>query len=291
MATVLVTGAAGNVGSKVVMELRTRGIPVRAFVRDRRRAADVLGPEVELVTGDLAEPESVERALDGVERLFLVCANHPRQVEYGTRAIDAAAVAGVRQVVFLSTIGAEAGSPTGFFDQHGRIEEHLRDSGSGATAGVVLRSGHLMTNILGSAATIREAGRFFLPAGDAPIAMIDPRDVAAAAASVLTTTAHDGRTHVLTGPEAIGYGEVATHLSHALGHPVEYVDVPDEAAVAAMAGAGLPQWLAEQVVAVFGALRDGVNASTTDAVRELTGREPRGYEDFARWVAPLLRGV
>lgn len=287
MATVLVTGASGNVGSKVVGELQDQGIPVRAFVRDPGRAAAVLGGAVELAQGDFAEPASVRQALEGVERLFLICANHPQQVRYGTQAIDAAVGAGVRQVVMLSTIGAEAGSPTTFFDQHGRIEEHLRGSGVPA---VVLRSSHMMSNILGSAGTIRQADRFFLPAGDARIAMIDPRDVAAAGASVLSAAVRGGRTSVLSGPEAITYGDVAGQLSNALGRPIEYVAVPDEAAAAGMAQAGMPPWLAEQVVAVFGALRDGINSSTTGEVRELTGREPRGIEHFARWAAPLLSG-
>lgn len=287
MATVLVTGAAGKVGSRVVTELSERGIPVRAFVRDPDRAAAVLGGETELAHGDFAEPASVRRALDGIERMFLLCANDPRQVVYGTKVIDAAAAAGVRQVVMLSTIGAMAGSPTVFLDQHGRIEQHLRGSGIPA---VVLRSSHMMSNILGSAATIQQAGRFFLPAGDARIAMVDPRDVAAAAAAVLVTAEHDGSTYVLTGPEAITYNEVARRLSSALGRPIEYVDVPDEAAAAGMTQGGLPQWLAEQVVAVFGALRGGLNVSTTSSVRELTGREPRTFEEFARWAAPLLVG-
>ncbi|GAA4031948.1 SDR family oxidoreductase [Streptomyces plumbiresistens] len=216
MATVLVTGAAGNVGSRVVTELGERGIPVRAFVRDPDRAAAVLGGETELAHGDFAEPASVRRALDGIERMFLLCANDPRQVEYGTNAIDAAAAAGVRQVVMLSTIGAEAGSPTVFLDQHGRIEQHLRGSG---TPAVVLRSSHMMSNILGSAATIRQVGRFFLPAGDARIAMVDPRDVATAAAAVLVTAEHDGSTHVLTGPEAITYTEVARASVECPGPP------------------------------------------------------------------------
>ncbi|AWZ09417.1 MULTISPECIES: NmrA family NAD(P)-binding protein [unclassified Streptomyces] len=287
MATVLVTGAAGKIGSRVVTELGGRGIPVRAFVRDPDRAAAVLGGGTELAQGDFAEPESVRRALDGIDRMFLLCANDPRQVEYGTNAIDAAAAAGVRQVVMLSTIGAEAGSPTVFLDQHGRIEQHLRGSGIPA---VVLRSSHMMSNVLGSAATIRQAGRFFLPAGDARIAMVDPHDVATAAAAALVTAEHDGSTHVLTGPEAITYTEVARRLSSALGRPIEYVDVPGEAAAAAMTQAGLPQWLAEQVVAVFGALRGGLNTSTTSAVRHLTGREPHTFEEFARRAAPSLAG-
>lgn len=192
----------------------------------------------------------------------------------------------MEQLVFLSTVGAQAGSPTVFFDQHGRIEEHLGGSG---TPGVVLRASHLMSNILGSAATIAQTDRFFLPAGDAPIAMVDPRDVAATAAVVLALD-HAGRTYQLTGPEAIGYSEVARRLSSVLRRPVEYVDVPDEAALAGLTQAGLSPWLAEHVVAVFGALRAGANASTTGTVRELTGREPRRFEEFARSVEPRLLG-
>ncbi|WP_367318182.1 NmrA family NAD(P)-binding protein [Streptomyces sp. HUAS ZL42] len=284
---VLVTGATGNVGSRAVRELRDRGVHVRAFVRDPDKAAADLGSETELAVGDFAQLSTVRRAFDGVDRVFLICPNDLRQVEYGTEAIDAAAAAGLAQVVFLSTVGAQAGSPTVIFDQHGRIEEHLRRSG---ISGVVLQAGHLMSNLIGSAPAIAQTGRFFLPAGDAPIAMVDPRDVASAAAAVLTTTGHDDRTYQLTGPEAITYAEVARRLSSVLGRSVEYIDVPDEAALAGLAQAGLPPWLAEQVVALFGALRAGVNSSTTKTVRELTGHEPRRFEEFARSVAPLLLG-
>nr|WP_260860067.1 NmrA family NAD(P)-binding protein [Streptomyces cupreus] len=266
--TALVTGATGNVGSRAVTELRALGVRVGAFVRDPGRAAALIGGETELAVGDFGEPSTIRRALEGVDRVVLICPNDLRQAEYGTRAIDASVAAGVAQVVFLSTVGAQIGSPLVFFDQHGRIEEHLHDSG---IPGVVLRAGHLMSNVIGSAATIAQTGRFFLPARDAPIAMVDPSDVASTSAVVLTTAGHTGRTYELTGPEAISYADVARRLSSVLGRSVEYVDVPD-------------------VAAVFGALRAGVNASTTGTVGELTGREPRRFEEFARSVAPLLLG-
>ena len=91
MTKVLVTGATGNVGSRVVKELAGRGVPVRAFVRDPDRAAAALGPEVELAVGDLADPASIQAALEGVERVFLACGNLPPQVAYETNLIDAAA--------------------------------------------------------------------------------------------------------------------------------------------------------------------------------------------------------
>ncbi|MGW4891360.1 SDR family oxidoreductase [Kitasatospora sp. NPDC004240] len=288
MTRVLVTGATGNIGSKVVAELRDRGVPVRAFVRDPGRAAALLGGDVDIAVGDFADPESIRRALPGVDRVFLMCGNDPRQVEYETNVIDAATAEHVGRIVMLSTVGAKVGAPAAFADQHGRIEQHLRACGVPA---VILQSGYLMSNILGSAETIARTGKFFLPAGEARVAMIDPRDVAVAAAAVLTAGGHDGQTCVITGPEAITHAEVAEHLSAATGRVIEYVDVPDDAALAGLAQGGVPPWLAERIVAVFRSLRAGVNAHTTDTFRELTGREPRGFAAFARdVVAPVLTG-
>lgn len=152
---ILVTGATGNVGSQVARELRDKGVPVRAFVRDPKRAAAILGQGIDLSRGDFAEPASIRRALEGIERLFLACSNDPRQVEYETRMIDAAASAGVRRVVKLSSIRAQVGSPLAFWDWHGRIEQHLRASGLPA---VILQASTFMSNLLGSAETTKQAG-------------------------------------------------------------------------------------------------------------------------------------
>jgi uncharacterized protein YbjT (DUF2867 family) len=145
MTAVLVTGATGNVGSAVVAELTRRRAGVRAFVRDAAAARALLGDDVELAVGELGDGESVARALDGVDRVFLACGNVPGQVEYETGVVDAAARAGVRRIVKLSAGGARAGSPLVFWDWHGRIEEHLAASGVPA---VVLRPTSYMTNLL-----------------------------------------------------------------------------------------------------------------------------------------------
>jgi uncharacterized protein YbjT (DUF2867 family) len=84
MQKILVTGATGNVGSRVIHELRGRGVPVRAFVRDTDRAVGMLGG-VELAVGDFAAPASIQAALDGVDGVFLSCSNQPQQVEYENR--------------------------------------------------------------------------------------------------------------------------------------------------------------------------------------------------------------
>jgi uncharacterized protein YbjT (DUF2867 family) len=245
----------------------------------------MLGDGVELVSGDFSNPESMRRALEGVEGVFLACANDPRQVEYETGVIDAARQAGVRRIVKLSALGAEIGSPVAFWDWHGRIEEHLLMSGIPA---VVLRPAFSMTNLLGSADAVTHAGSLFAPANGARVAMIDPRDIAEVA---LAEDTHDAKAYTLTGPEAITFERVAEVLSAAAGRRVEFVAVPDEAARQGMIEQGVPEFVAGEIVKVFGFLRRGDQDRTTDTVRALTGREPRGFAEFARDHAGLFGHV
>ena len=282
---ILVTGATGTVGSQVVRAVSERGGRVRAFVRDPDKARETLGDGVELAIGDFADPPSLRAALDGVEQMFLSCVDDPRRVQWETDAIDAAAAAGVRRIVKLSSVTADPGAPVAFWDWHGRVEQHLRAS---AIAWVILRSNFYMSNLLAAAEQVAREGRIYAPADGARIAMIDPRDVGAAAAAVLHAEGHDGRTHALTGPEAITYGHVADELSEATGRPVEFVDVPDEGARQGMIEAGLPDFVAEQLVKLFGQLRQGAAEQVTDGVQSLTGRPPRRFAEFARDHARLF---
>jgi uncharacterized protein YbjT (DUF2867 family) len=275
--SVLVTGATGNVGSRVIQELRGRGVPVRAFVRDADQASAVLGPEVDLAVGDFAEPASIRAALDGVDALFLACGNLPPQVEYERNVIDAAARAGVRRLVKLSALGARLGSPVDFWDWHARIERHLRASG---IPWVVLRPRFYMSNLLGSVETIRSAGAIFAPAEGVKVPMIDPLDVAATAAVVLSDDGHEGETYELTGPEAITFHDVAAQLSRVTGRPARFVPVPEPAAVDALLQTGTPDWMAHNIVTVFAELQEDPAAQVTDAVHALTGRQPRHLTEF-----------
>ena len=283
---VLVSGATGNVGSRVVQELRGHSVSVRAFVRDPVRAAEKLDDGVELAAGNFSDTESLRHAFDGVDYLFLTSSDGPQKVEHESAVIDAAAAAGVSRIVKLSTLGAKAGSPLPPFDWHGRIEQHLRQSG---VPSVVLRASFFMSNLLGSAEAIRQTGKLFAPADAAKIAMIDPWDVAAVAAVVLTTDGHEGQTYELTGPEAITHERIAEELSAATGRPIEFVDVPEEAARQGFVEAGMPEWLVKHLIGVFRIIREGALEQTTDTVRALTERGPRTFAEFAREHAILFR--
>ena len=283
---ILVTGATGNVGSQVVRELRERGAPVRAFVRDSDRARSLLGGDVELAVGDFADPSSVRAALAGVRRVFLSSADGPEKVAHETAVIDVAAATGVELIVKCSTLLASVGSPLPPFDWHGRIEEHLRAS---EVAGAVLHSCFYMTNLLMAAEAVRSTGKLFAPAGDGRIAMIDPRDAAAVAAVVLTSDGHEGSAYELTGPQAISYAEAAKALADATGADVEFVDVPDAALRGELTSAGMPDWIVTHLGALFPLVRDDALAGTTDTVLRLTGREPRAFADFAHDHADAFR--
>ena len=276
---ILVTGATGIAGSQVVRALVRQGQDVRAFVRDPDKARGLFGDAADLARGDFAEPRSLRTALDGVEALFLSGADDPRRVAWETSAIDAAAEAGVRRIVKLSSIVAQPGAPVAFWDWHGRIEQHLTNS---PVPAVILRSSFFMSNLLAAAESVALAGKLCAPAGNARIAMIDPRDVGAAAAAVLTSEGHDGRSYALTGPEAVTYTQVAQALADATGREVEFVDLPDEAAAQGLVQAGLPAFAAEQVVEIFAQARLGVAAQVTATVELLTGRPPRDLSSFAR---------
>ena len=287
---IVVTGATGQAGSEVARALAARGGRVRAFVRDPGTARRKLGEGVELVAGDLADPRSVRAALDGADALFLSCADDPRRVGWETSAIDAAAAAGVRRVVKLSAVGAGTGSPVAFWDWHGQVEQHLRASGTGW---VILRSSWYMSNLLAAAAQVAAEGRLYAPAGQARVAMIDPRDVGAAAAAVLTSPGlsspgHEGQTYLVTGPEAITFAQVSAGLSAATGSRVEFTDIPGEAAEQAMIGGGVPEFAAGQVVKIFAQLRQGADRQVTATVQALTGSAPRDFACFARDHAHLF---
>ncbi len=282
---IVVTGATGTAGSEAVRALLRRGAPVRAFVRDPDRARGLFGDAVEVACGDMADARSVRAALEGAEALVLSCADDPRRVGWETGAIDAAAAAGVRRIVRLSTIGAAPGAHVAFWDWHGQVDEHLRRA---RIAAVILRSGPYMSNLMAGAEMVAREGLLLAPAGEARIAMIDPRDVGEAAAAAATTDAYDGTTHLLTGPEAVTHAQVAAELSAATGREVRYVNVSDADARRAMVEMGLPAPAAEQIVRVYAMLRGGAAEQTTAAVESLTGRRPRDVAAWARDHAGLF---
>src|SRR5262249_49169115 len=146
-----------------------------------------------------------------------------------------------------------------------------------------------MQNLLRSAAAITAHGLLVAAMQTGKIAMVDARDVAAAAVSALTSDEHVGKTYTITGPEALSFQEVAHKLAAATGRPVTYQDVPLATMRQEMVASSLPAWLVEVRMEFATALRDGYAAAVTDTVQAVTGRPARTFDAFAREHAALFR--
>lgn len=281
---IAVTGATGTIGSELLRLLSARGGPVRALSRDPHRGEELNG--VEWVTADLADRDRLVGALDGAERLFLLTGNAADMVRVQKNAIAAARRAGVGRVVKLSALGASDHSQSVIGLWHRNVERALEESG---LAWTVLRPHVFMQNLLDQREAIRAEGGIYSAAADGRVPFVDTRDVAAAAAATLTEPGHEGERYVLTGPEALTYDEVAGILAEVLGRPVEHVEETDDEAWARLRRAGLPPWLAAGQIALYGYQRaGGPTAGVSDAVERLTGRPPRGVEEFVRDHAHLF---
>jgi uncharacterized protein YbjT (DUF2867 family) len=278
---ILVIGGRSKIGSALIEQLSARGEQVRALVRDSEGGGS-LPASVEPVVGDLASPESLQAAMSGVEKVFLLSSPHRDAVQWHRNAIDAAGASGVALLVRSSIIGADRDSPAEFVSAHTACDRYLERSG---VEHVILRPNLFLQNVTESTIpSIDGDGRFYVNAGDARISMVDTRDVAAVASVALTDSAHVGAHYDVTGPEALSYGDVASKLSAALGREIAYVDAPDDAVRGALLGFGLDAWFVEALVGLYQDYRrsgtDGYASAVTDTVERLTGRAPRSLEDL-----------
>jgi uncharacterized protein YbjT (DUF2867 family) len=285
---ILVTGATGLNGSELIRRLSARGVAVRALVRDPAKAAAIAAlPNVEIVQGDMARPNTLTAALSGVDRAMLISSSDPMMLDVQTNFIEAAGKAGVKHIVKLSGIMPELDSAFRFARMHGEIEKRLEASGMAFTH---LRAGEFMPAYFRQAPNIAAKGAMFLPMEEARIASIDVGDIAEIAAKVLTSPGHEGKTYPLTGPEALTMTEVAAKLSAATGKPIRYVNVPPEAARQAQLAAGMPPYLADALFELFAERRNGKEAKVWPDAAVLLGRRATSFDEFARRNAAIFQG-
>ncbi len=274
---ILITGATGRVGGATLKQLSARGVSVRALVRNAEKAALVANPQVETVIGDLGQPQSLDAALDGITAALLVSPLDPHQVELQGNFIAAAKRAGRAHVVKISGLGTALDSAVRSGRWHAQTEKQLEDSGLPFTH---LRPPFFMQNILRFAPTIRSSGEFTGSLDQGKVAMIDVADIAAVTATTLTTTAHIGKAYMLTGPEALSYGDVAERLARILGRTVTYKNVPLTVMRDRLVASGMPAWHVDVQVDFSTALSAGHASTVTSTVEAVTGRPARTLEQF-----------
>jgi uncharacterized protein YbjT (DUF2867 family) len=290
---ILVTGATGLSGSAVIREFARQKSPVRALVRSRTKAhAFETFSSVEIVEGDMLRPETLEAALDGVDRVLMISSARERMLQTQCMFIDVAKKAGVRHIVKFS--GKESGvgfNPENFRStwEHEHIEDYLENSGLAWTH---LRPSQFMQFYLPQAPTGVDMSEnaLFLPMENAKLSPVDIEDIAKVSFALFHSEGHEGKSYDMTGPEALTMTEVTERISQAVGKPIRYVNIPPEGKKRAWLAAGIPPERVDTVMEVLIERRKCSESRVYLDTHEAFGVHPTTFAEFARRNAAVFCG-
>ena len=276
--TILVTGGTGNVGAEVVKELRKRKADIRLLVR---KEGDPTPKGVEIVVGDLLDPVSVQKAMHGVDKLYLLNAVVPDELTQGLIAYDLARKLKLKHIVYHSVFRVDRFKDVPHFASKLAIENAMREFDVPFT---IIRPNYFSQNDATLKDALSKAGTYPMPLGQVGVSAVDIRDIAEAAAIALTSDGHFGKTYNLNGPEALSGPRMASIWSGLLGKEVRYSG-DDMDAFEVQMRERAPAWSAFDIRMMFqGYLERGFVAEPGDVeiLTNLLGHAPRRYEEFAK---------
>ena len=277
MAKILVTGATGNTCSILIPALLSAGQEVRAFVRNEEKAQNLKDAGAEIYIGDLDQGDTIDGALEGIEKVYLCTWNGPTASVQGKNIIEAIKRAGTNPfVVRHSAYGADGSR---LIQQINEVDYALQESGVPWTS---IKPTFFMQNMLMAAQSIKNGGQIYWDWADGKAGMIDIRDVAESALGALTGKAEQGKEYILTGPESISMHDVAASFSKVLGKSINYVAVPHEASKESMMGMGFPEFIVDGYVELSRGFSQGFADTTNGNVEELSGHAARSINDFTK---------
>jgi uncharacterized protein YbjT (DUF2867 family) len=283
---ILVTGGTGHVGSEVVKELQKRKADVRILVRKQ----ETLVPEgVQVMVGDLLDPVSVQKALDGVDKLYLLNAVTPDELTQGLIAYDLAKKLKLKHMVYHSVFRVDHFKDVPHFASKFALENALHTFDLPFT---IIRPNYFNQNDLGLKDPLTKAGIYPMPLGPAGVSTVDVRDIAEATAIALTTAGYEGKTYNLVGPDIVSGLGAAAIWSEVLGKEIKYAGHDMDAFETRMREKS-PAWSAFDIRMMFqGYIERGFVAGEGDieALTTLLGPAPRRYIGFARETAVVWQG-
>jgi len=275
-AKILVFGSTGSVGKEVCQALAAKNVPFRAAVRDLKKGEEIkkLGSHVELAELDVYNAASVEKALVGIEKVFLL--TPPGQTSSAANFVEPFKKAGIKNVVKLSALGAEETDPTKFVwaAEHKGIEDLFAKNGISVTS---LRPSGFHTNFLHDIDNAKNKGLIFKPF-NTPMNWVSNRDIAEVAAKALTEEGHEGKVYNLTGNDTFTTEEYAKVISEALGKEVKFVQISYDDLRKNMTFLD-PASLNSFVNMMTYFEHGGYNRTFPDA-KNILGREPRSLKDY-----------
>lgn len=278
---ILVIGGTGHVGSEVVKELRKRDADVRVLVRK----PDVKSlPGVEVAVGDLLDPVSIDKALQGVDKLYLLNAVTADELTQGLIAYDLAKKRKLSHVVYHSVFRVDHFKDVPHFASKLAIENAIREFDVPFT---IIRPNYFFQNDASFKDILSKMSVYPNPLGHVGISAVDIRDIAEATAIALMSDKHFGKTYNVNGPAVLSGAQAAAIWSRVLGKKIGYAG-DDLDAFEEQMRKHAPSWAAFDIRMMFqGYLERGFVAEEDDAatLATLLGHEPRGYEEFARETA------
>jgi uncharacterized protein YbjT (DUF2867 family) len=274
---ILVTGASGVIGREIVRTIIERGNCVRIGMRDVRKAVDMECGICPVIPFDYERPDTFKEAFDGITGFFLATpATHPRIDELVLPAILHARQSGVRHIVSLGSIGVDIDPESPLLV----IERCIQSCGIDYT---ILRPNILMQNLATFAGSgIKDSGMIRAPLANATVSFVDARDVAAAVAETLISNQHRNRMYVLTGSETLDFRRVASILTEVTGKQISYQTVTHDQARADLIDAGWSGEIAELMIGLYEIARQGWCSAVRPDLRDILGRAPITFEQFAR---------
>ncbi len=290
---ILVTGATGLSGSTIVREFAKNRIPIRALVRNLEKASALAAlPTVEVVEGNMLQPETLTNALKGVNQVLMISSARERMLETQCTFIDAAKVAGVEHIVKFS--GKESGvdfDPKNFrsIGEHIEIEKYLENSGLAWTH---LRPSQFMQFYLPQSPTGVDISKsaLILPMEQAKLSPVDVKDIAQVAVKLLSSEGHAGKSYDMTGPEALTMEEVAERVSQAVGITIQYINISLEEKKQALLATGLPSERVDVLMGLLSERRKSRDSRVYLGTHEQFGVQPTTFLEFARRNAAVFLG-
>ncbi len=272
---ILITGAPGHIGSELIAAL----LPAQAgHVRVLTRNPDAVFPDgTEKVVADFGDSD-LAPVLDGVHAVFLLT-DGLNIAAYDHRLIAAAQQAGVERIVKLSVLSVAHGGTDLITTGHRAGEEAIRDSGIGWT---FLRPTALMSNALNWAPMIAADQVVHAPFAVGRAAVVDPADIAAVAAASLTHDGHNHQVYALTGPEPLSPPDQVTILSQVLDRDLHYAEDDPADTIAQMVSYGMPEELADAIIAMFRSTLEPYNSEPTGDITTVTSRPAHSFTDWAQ---------
>lgn len=279
---ILVVGATGTVGTLLVEQLLADSASVRVLTRKPEKA-DRFRQRAEIAIGDLDKPDSLRPAIAGVSKMFLITS----KTQQDRDVLAIAKEAGVSHIVKLSTQEAGWVPVEGHGHWHKEREDLIQASGVNWT---FLRPTMFMSYALSWIPSIKDGGQVLCAGGDGKLAPIDPWDVAAVAKEALTAAGHENKGYELTGPTLVGFRDMVSTLAKVTSRTIERVEISESEQAAAFLKMGAPQYVADGLAETFSLIRAGRFCYLSPDVRNVTGREPRSFEDWAQRHASYFQG-